>query len=295
MPTGRISLIDTRTGHERPALPTVPVLSSQQAPWTGICVEEHHIAAIDAPEVILLEPWVSVVVGGEAEVQIRSKHGLERVKQSSGNVVVLGPGLVPPIVVKGLFDILYISLKSSLFDAHATESGGGRVALRNAFAGSDPQVYFIAMALKAELESGCAGGRLYGESLANALAIHLLQRYSTDQLPQYKGGIQPRRLRQVLDYIDENLGSDLTLKELSDVAQISPYRFVRLFKQTLGLPPHQFVLRRRVQRAQRMLEASRAPLAEIARNVGFENHSHFSTVFRSLVGTTPRAYRDLQA
>ena len=294
MPTGRISLIDTRTCHQRAALPTVPVLSSRQAPWTGICVEEHHSAAIDAPEVILLEPWISVVVGGEAEVQIRSKHGLERVKQSPGNIAVLGPGLVPPIIARGRTDMLYISLRPSLFSL-AAQSGAGRITLRNAFAVSDPQVYFIAMALRAELESGCAGGRLYGDSLASALAVHLLQRYATDQLPLYKGGIQPRRLRQVLDYIDENLGSDLTLKELSDVAQISPFRFVRLFKQTLGLPPHQFVLRRRVQRAQRMLEASRAPLAEIARNVGFENHSHFSTVFRSLVGTTPRAYRDLQA
>jgi len=81
------------------------------------------------------------------------------------------------------------------------------------------------------------------------------------------------------------------MAQLGAVAQMSPCRFARLFKEAVGLPPHQFVLRKRIARARSMLESTAAPVAEISAELGFENQSHFTAVFHRLAGTTPAAYR----
>jgi AraC family transcriptional regulator len=78
------------------------------------------------------------------------------------------------------------------------------------------------------------------------------------------------------------------------VVEMSPCRFARVFKAAVGLPPHQFVLRKRIARARDLLEASAAPLAEISGSLGFESQSHFTATFHKLVGTTPALYRNRQ-
>ena len=84
------------------------------------------------------------------------------------------------------------------------------------------------------------------------------------------------------------------MTELGAVVEMSPCRFARVFKEAIGLPPHQFVLRKRIARARKMLEASDLPLSEISASLGFESQSHFTAVFHKLAGTTPRAYRERQ-
>jgi AraC family transcriptional regulator len=95
----------------------------------------------------------------------------------------------------------------------------------------------------------------------------------------------------VADHIDANLGGALRLGELSRVVHMSPFHFARLFKRTAGVPPHRFVVRRRVERAIELLAGGEHPIAEIARLVGFATASHFTTVFRRITGVTPTEYR----
>ena len=99
------------------------------------------------------------------------------------------------------------------------------------------------------------------------------------------------RLRRVTDYIQEHLDEDLRLAHLGSVVYMSPYHFARLFQHSTGVPPHQFVVRTRIDREITLLAAREIPIARIARLVGFRTPSHFSTVFRRLTGTTPGAYR----
>ena len=99
------------------------------------------------------------------------------------------------------------------------------------------------------------------------------------------------RLRRVIEYVQENLQRDLRLAELSALVHMSPYHFARLFKQSTGVPPHRFLVRRRIDAARALLAAQTAPIAEIAQLVGFRTPSHFTTTFRRVTGRTPSAYR----
>src|SRR3989454_2720351 len=98
-------------------------------------------------------------------------------------------------------------------------------------------------------------------------------------------------LRRVTQYIQENLQRDLRLPELSALVHMSPYHFARLFKRSTGVPPHRFLVERRIDEARALLAARTAPIAEISRLVGFRTPSHFTTTFRRITGTTPSMYR----
>lgn len=113
----------------------------------------------------------------------------------------------------------------------------------------DPLVQQIFLALKSELKAGWPSGTLYGEAMGTALALHLLTHYSTIQSSPkaYEGGLAKHQLDQVLDYIQTYLDRDIKLMELAELVDMSQYHFCRLFKQSTGVPPHQFVLQQRNQ------------------------------------------------
>jgi AraC family transcriptional regulator len=145
----------------------------------------------------------------------------------------------------------------------------------------------------AELRGGGAGGRLLAESLGNVLAVHLLRHFAPrGPADAHTGGVLPKhKLRAVIDYVHEHLDAELSLDHLAAVAHVSPYHFARLFKNSTGLPPHQYVIARRVERAKELLRGGLLQLAEVATEVGFADQSHFTRHFKRLVGVTPRRFR----
>ena len=109
------------------------------------------------------------------------------------------------------------------------------------------------------------------------------------------GGLPPRRLQRVFAHIRENIGDDLPVAELARLVGVSQYYFSKLFKMSTGTTPHQYVMRQRVERAQECLRETSTALADIAHEVGFETQSHFTSVFRRLVGVTPYTYRQMHS
>jgi AraC family transcriptional regulator len=149
-------------------------------------------------------------------------------------------------------------------------------------------------AVDAELTAGGVGGSLAAESLANVLAVHLIRHALAPRSPaRGRDGVLPRgRLRAVVAYIEEHLDASPSLEQLAAVAPLSPYHFARQFKAATGLPPHQYVIARRVERAKQLLEAGRdLSLAEVAAHAGFSDQSQFSRHFKRLAGLTPRRFR----
>jgi AraC family transcriptional regulator len=191
-------------------------------------------------------------------------------------------------------DVLHLYLDTALVRQAALEAGGDGFDLADGVCIPDPAICRIGLDLLAELQQPGFGSNLYGEALSQALAVQLLRRHSTlgrapaagrDGLPAYK-------LRRALEYIDDNLSSDLSVEEIARAAATSPFHFSRAFKLSTGDPPHRFVLRRRVERAQDLLRSSDLPLVEVALAVGFASQAHFSTVFRRCSGMSPKKYRD---
>jgi AraC-like DNA-binding protein len=105
------------------------------------------------------------------------------------------------------------------------------------------------------------------------------------------GGLTPRALQRVRDYIDEHLTENIELAALADITGLSRCYFARAFKQSVGTPPHYYLMQRRLERAQKLLAESNLSLAQIALASGFSDQSHFSRRFRLFFGMTPRAFR----
>ncbi len=168
-----------------------------------------------------------------------------------------------------------------------------RISLVPGFRIRDPQIEAITMMLLTEHQQNAAGSRLYIDSLTNVLVVHLLRQHATIQphLPIYEGGIPQRQLLQVLDYIDAHLGQDLKLADLAQLLDMSQFHFSRLFKQSMGQSPFQYLRQQRIERAKQLLKQTNDPIVNIALECGFSSHSHLSKQFRQLIGMTPKAFR----
>jgi AraC family transcriptional regulator len=157
----------------------------------------------------------------------------------------------------------------------------------------DRHITSLMRALHADLEDGSPAGPLYGESLGVALAHYLIRRYAvrTTREPEYRGGIPTARLNRVLDFIRHNCTKEMRLWELGQLAGMSPHYFCQLFKQSTGLSPHQYVLRQRIERAKEYLRNAGLTASQAATETGFADQSHFTKVFRRIVGVTPMQFR----
>ncbi|MBR7523851.1 MULTISPECIES: helix-turn-helix domain-containing protein [Pseudomonas] len=136
------------------------------------------------------------------------------------------------------------------------------------------------------------GERLLASSLAHEIVDHaLLSQVGLRQGLRLKGGLAPNLRRQLVDYLEAHLDQPITLGELALRCNLSEYHFARMFRASFGLPPHQFLLARRLHRACQLLRLGGMPLGEIALVCGFASASHFSNRFRQAVGATPGEYR----
>ena len=151
----------------------------------------------------------------------------------------------------------------------------------------DPMLQHVAWALKAELETGEQNDRLYAESLGMALTAQLLRRYVRRSTPQR--GLSRRQWHAVIDFINSNLTRNPSLSDLAAVAGVGATTFKVLFKQSVGMPVHQYVIRRRVEHASNLLSSGSARLNEVALKAGFFDQSHMTRCFRRVLGVTPAA------
>ena len=153
----------------------------------------------------------------------------------------------------------------------------------------------MALALRSKLETAGENSKLYADSMAIALGAHLLQRYAAKNsvVKEYTGGLPPYQSKVVIEYIQEHLDQSLTLTKLASLINISPHYFASLFKQSIGTPPHKYITKCRLEKAKTLLHQKDLPIAFICQEVGFQNQSHFTRVFRQHFQITPKAYQDL--
>ena len=157
-----------------------------------------------------------------------------------------------------------------------------------------PPLRSAMLSVNDELVDGGAGGGLATESLANLIAVHLLRNTSASQRTARRtdGALSRSRLRAVIEYIEGHVDTALTLEQMAAIAHLSAYHFARQFKASTGLSPHQYVIARRVERAQQLLrEGDDLALAAVAAGAGFSDQSQFSHHFKRRLGMTPGQFR----
>lgn len=182
-------------------------------------------------------------------------------------------------------------LPVNLLSLAAEEAGvdPAQVEIVNRFQVRDAQMEHIGWALKAEMEADYRSGRLFLDSLGTALAACLLDRHSSASRATNTGpqGMSGRRLRQVLAHIEEHVGRDLPLKEIAGIAGVSVSHSNAAFRKAMGMPIHQYVIQRRVERAKTLLGEGRLSISQIAVETGFAHQSHLAYHVRRLLGVAP--------
>lgn len=282
-----------QTGEKRPAMSRAPVLTSVPGIREGFRLEQHRPGAFEATNICSLNHLVilHLEVPAEMEWTIAGSTRRQRVEPGEFNVI---PAFEPySIRSPDLGDYLVVSFEKPFFATAAAEIGRpGSLALEPVFRGEDPLIRELILSLQSEVRGGLADGGLYAESLANALAVRLVHRYSPRPTTsgELGGGLGRRRLRQVVDYIHENLSDGVSLADLARVAALSPFHFARQFRRTTGLPPHEYVTRCRVERARELLVRPGIGIADVAVQVGFCDQSHLARHYKRVFGLTPAAF-----
>ncbi|BAY87564.1 AraC family transcriptional regulator [Calothrix parasitica NIES-267] len=204
--------------------------------------------------------------------------------------------IIPPDLEREIFwekesELLAIYLDRKIVIDAANEYHGSNLEIIENWTVEDALIRQLGLTLRSELQGGNYD-KLYLESLINFLSVHLIKNYSTQQKPlkQLKSGLTKHKLKQIVDYINNNLHQDLSLKELARLVQISPYHFTRQFKQSTALPPHQYIIRTRIERAKQLLKQGNLTIAQVAYIVGFSHQSHLNRHFKRLVGVTPKVF-----
>lgn len=283
-------------------LPVFTGLSSRDRGWRGIEAVRFR-GRLRGESVIPHTHHVAMVYLGRP-LEMRAKMGSRDQYRHlvEGDVTILPAGLPSQWGWRGDWsvDCLHMYLEPSFLEEVSVSTGvdAAGVEIKNVFGVRDPQVEQVGKSLLSELEDGGLIGDLYAQSLTNVLMIHLLRHHSSlgrrDARKierEYKGALSKRALRSVTDYVGDNLVHDLTLEELAGIAHMSPYHFSRLFKRSTGLSPHQYVVRKRVERAKELLTNTDLSLHEVALSVGFADQSHLSRYTKRLLGVSPKSLR----
>jgi len=232
---------------------------------------------------LLLRPG-SIEVG-------RQRSAMRRVTYSGGEV-----GLCRRHVEQwlGSSDLHLLSLSISDAALNATSDGtSGGVELRPACKLVDARVIALVAAVNAERIAGFPSGRLFLDSVEQALAAALVNGCSIRRrfVRKYHGGLAPTRLRRVVELVYARIEDEVTLDELAESAGLSTAHFSQAFHKSTGESPHRFVLRQRVERAKEMLRAADLRVLDVAVACGFKTQQHFARVFRRVCGASPTEYR----
>ena len=277
-------------------LPQPAVLTSSG--WDNLYYEHHQQPKFDTPEhqgswhVIAHCP--AFEVSGERSGERWLDGKLKTEARNQGDIAVIPAGISQRCNWNTLSEFTILAIAPTLLEQVGQDLVNcDRIELiPHYMTEQDILIQGIFSALRQELEFGKIGGYLLVDSLKTALAIHLLRNYCTAQprLSSYTDGLSKPKLQHVREYINEHLHEEVKLIELAAIAQISPYHFLRLFKQSMGTTPHQYILQRRIDQAKYLLEQTELSIAEIAFRVGFCDQSHLTRCFKRLLGMTPKQF-----
>jgi AraC family transcriptional regulator len=281
-----------------------PSYSSAQVGWEGLVVRTYHSPAEMESMVLPSVPDVSLVMVMQGAMQFESRYlgeNWEGLHTSAGDWFLTPGGGAPyelrwrktsaedPYILNLHVDTALLSHTAEQLADHLP----ARVELIDRAGFQDPLLAQMGFALQQELLVPTSVGKLYAQTAAQMIAVHLLRHYLTTNISitDITHKLSRQQLRQTIEYIVAYLDRDLSLDTLAHQLGFSPYHFARLFRATTGESPHQFVVNKRIEVAQQLLKTSDLPLAQIALAVGFPNQSHFSRVFKQRRGITPAQYR----
>ncbi|NJK66856.1 MAG: helix-turn-helix transcriptional regulator [Oscillatoriales cyanobacterium RU_3_3] len=277
-------------------LPYAPQASSTELKWKHLNVSYYQLPSVECPEHTLSKHVISLNIGAPARLERAIDRQVKSDRFTEGEVFCINPaGLYRTIRVVNPAQILHLYLEPEFISNFARDRiDPDRVEIIPCFHPHDPLLLQLGLTLKSAVIGSTEIDALYADAAATMLAAHLLRHYSTVAVEMRKevNGLSQSKLDTAIDYIHAHLDEDLSIDILAKQVQISSYYFARLFKQSVGLTPHAYIVRQRLERAKHLLKTTNLSIAEIAYRTGFCHQSRFSTVFRQYLHTSPSAYRE---
>jgi AraC family transcriptional regulator len=290
---GENLLIDKTTRRRYPAAPTGSLLlTSAPFGWNGIIVEQHRLMPAEMPEHAVIGHGISVNVGAgpTSFAWTRGRNGWDERPTNPGHCRILTNGESHPSRWLQTYNEVSLVIDPQ-FVANVVQDGlaADRIEFVSRHSVVDSVIGDYAATFRAELIADAPNGVMYAEALTVGLVLHLLANYgvSKPKVPSPRGKLSAFQLRSVVNFVDAHLSEDVSLMALARQAHVSPFHFARLFRRTIGVPPHQFVLQLRLQRALGLMKTRTLSLARIAVECGFHDQPHFTRTFRKMLGTTP--------
>jgi AraC family transcriptional regulator len=276
-----------------------PYFSRQAAEWPGaLRVHRAHVRPGRMLEHVNDFHEVSVVLNGALTTGKCNSVGRHIVTANRGpNVCVTPGGQSISAEWDSSLDHLGMFLNASFVSKTAAENGfSPNVEFAEVYTKQDPLIQSLGLALLETADHSDQLGSLFADSLIQTLTLHLLSNYTqTAPAPALSsGGLAGYRLNRVVEFIDANLESDISLADLAAVAELSSFHFSREFRKSTGRTPQQYVMQQRLERAKRLLAQPELPIVEVSLRSGFKNQSHFTSWFRKYTNFTPKLWRDLK-
>jgi AraC family transcriptional regulator len=250
----------------------------------------------DAPTPDLSVGWLpSLPVSFSVDLGAGRFAGVQR----TNDAILIAPGAGSRILMEGahvcrLLTFRYQTLLSFCTDRGAALPLDGDFGPLHARLLGEPSLAQLLNTLWDETQTGAAHGSMLADGLLLQIIGTLLRMRdpaSAPAPPVARGGLAPWQVKRVSDYIQSDLAADPGLAELASIVGLSTEHFCRAFKASTGLPPHAWLVSRRIERARELLERTNLPVEEIAAQVGYAEPSHLARMFRRAHGVSPTQYR----
>ena len=270
---------------------TASIITTQALDWPGLRLEAgtNNIAAVN--DVTGLHHYVSMNLDERPlTMEVKGADGaFRRVVLRRGAAWVCPAGDLVSVRLNSDFRYVRLSIEPHYFNRLTAEPDGPPFELRRTYGIAKSQIGHILGALIAESDAGNPGGLAFVEALATGLsrqvALHAGVRQPRAALQ--RGGLSTVAKRRALELMELGTDGRLSVESLAKEVGLSPAHFSRAFKETMGVPPHRYLLNLRLERARRMLDAEDATLSAVAQRAGFADQAHFTRLFKREYGVTP--------
>jgi AraC family transcriptional regulator len=266
--------------------------------WRSLYAASQHEQPYEARFASVRDHLIVLHLDGPVAIERDLHQGSGRCLIPQGGMHMIPGGTDFRVKLCGALSTLHLYVRDEVLREIAAECLPGDPAaleLLPRFGDTDPMLEHLLHAVRDVLEDGHPATACYADHLARAVAARLIRRHSNrsehapyEQAPRdLLGG----ELARAIAFMRANLGRSIDLRDIASATRHSPGHFARRFRQSIGLAPHQYLLRLRTGMAQHLLAETGRPIAEIAFECGFANQEHLTRFFKRAVGATPAAYR----
>jgi AraC family transcriptional regulator len=272
-----------------------PVLSSGKANWNNIDLAHYVLPASEIPEHFPTQAVIAIHHQPLKTVDRSIGGNIQREHVETGNVVVVPANLSHSVRWYEEASFTLMLLDTEFINRTAYEfMDPDQVEILPRFSHPDQLIYRLGQRLKSKLSSNTRVCQVYIESAASVLAVHLLMNYCRSKATNSKiEGLTNRKLQLVVDYVNAHLDQNFGLITLAQLANMSRAHFIRQFKHSMGVSPHQYLMQCRLDKVKHLLANTDLSIAEIAQRTGFSSHSHLSKAFCKHLSMTPHRYRQI--